>query len=118
MTIEDPVEISVDGLNQSQVHPDINYTRNPISGVRELERLMESLVPKLSEIVIPALIVQSSGDPVVDPKGSRRIFELLGSTDKQYILFHHQRHGILRGEDSQSVHKTIGDFITNIVKQV
>lgn len=26
MTIEDPVEISVDGLNQSQVHPDINYT--------------------------------------------------------------------------------------------
>ncbi|MFC1810922.1 GspE/PulE family protein [Patescibacteria group bacterium] len=26
LTIEDPVEISVDGLNQSQVHPDINYT--------------------------------------------------------------------------------------------
>lgn len=26
MTIEDPVEIQVDGLNQSQVHPDINYT--------------------------------------------------------------------------------------------
>ncbi len=26
MTIEDPVEIQVNGLNQSQVHPDINYT--------------------------------------------------------------------------------------------
>lgn len=26
LTIEDPVEIQVDGLNQSQVHPDINYT--------------------------------------------------------------------------------------------
>lgn len=26
MTIEDPVEIQVDGLNQSQVHPDISYT--------------------------------------------------------------------------------------------
>jgi type IV pilus assembly protein PilB len=26
MTIEDPVEIQLDGLNQSQVHPDINYT--------------------------------------------------------------------------------------------
>ncbi len=53
--------------------PDINYTRNPISGVRELERLMEALEPKLPEIDIPALIVQSSGDPIVDPKGSRRI---------------------------------------------
>lgn len=26
MTIEDPVEIQMNGLNQSQVHPDINYT--------------------------------------------------------------------------------------------
>lgn len=26
LTIEDPVEIQLDGLNQSQVHPDINYT--------------------------------------------------------------------------------------------
>jgi type II secretory ATPase GspE/PulE/Tfp pilus assembly ATPase PilB-like protein len=26
MTIEDPVEIQMDGLNQSQVHPDIDYT--------------------------------------------------------------------------------------------
>ncbi|MEZ4086850.1 MAG: ATPase, T2SS/T4P/T4SS family [Candidatus Gracilibacteria bacterium] len=26
MTIEDPVEIQLDGLNQSQVHPDIDYT--------------------------------------------------------------------------------------------
>ncbi len=26
LTIEDPVEIQMDGLNQSQVHPDINYT--------------------------------------------------------------------------------------------
>lgn len=26
LTIEDPVEIQLDGMNQSQVHPDINYT--------------------------------------------------------------------------------------------
>ena len=26
LTIEDPVEIQMEGLNQSQVHPDINYT--------------------------------------------------------------------------------------------
>ena len=26
LTIEDPVEIQINGLNQSQVHPDINYT--------------------------------------------------------------------------------------------
>jgi esterase/lipase len=94
--------------------PDINYTRNPISGVRELERLMEALEPKLPDIDMPALILQSSEDPIVDPKGSRRIFELLGSKDKQYTLFHLQRHGILLGEDSHTVHKAIGGFIENL----
>jgi esterase/lipase len=95
-------------------NPDINYTRNPISGVRELERLMEALEPKLPDIDMPALIVQSSEDPIVDPKGSRRIFDLLGSKDKQYVLFHLQRHGILLGEDSHTVHKAIGGFIENL----
>jgi esterase/lipase/1-acyl-sn-glycerol-3-phosphate acyltransferase len=94
--------------------PDINYTRNPISGVLELERLMEALEPKLPDIDMPALILQSSEDPIVDPKGSRRIFELLGSKDKQYTLFHLQRHGILLGEDSHTVHKAIGGFIENL----
>ena len=92
-------------------NPHINYLRNPISGVREIERLMDDLEPKLSDLHMPALIVQSRRDPVVDPKGSRKIFELLGTDDKEYRLFNFNRHGILLGESSQRVHKAIGDFI-------
>jgi esterase/lipase len=92
-------------------NPHINYLRNPISGVREIERLMDDLEPKLSDLHMPALIVQSSRDPVVDPKGSRKIFELLGTDDKEYRLFNFNRHGILLGEGSERVHKAIGDFI-------
>jgi esterase/lipase len=47
----------------------------------------------------------------VDPRGSRRIFELLGSEDKQYVLFNFDRHGILMKEGSDRVHKAIGDFV-------
>jgi esterase/lipase len=60
---------------------------------------------------MPALIVQSRRDPVVDPKGSRKIFELLGTHDKEYILFNFDRHGILLGDGAQRVHKAIGEFI-------
>ena len=56
---------------------------------------MESFEPKLSKIKIPAPVVQAMGDPVVNSKGSRRLFEFLGSEDKQYILFNFNRHGIL-----------------------
>jgi esterase/lipase/1-acyl-sn-glycerol-3-phosphate acyltransferase len=92
-------------------NPEINYRRNPISGVRELERLMDHLSPKLSQITIPSLVVQSREDPVVDPRGSERLFNLLGAQDKQYVVFNFKRHGILSGEGSQRVHQVVADFI-------
>ena len=101
-------------VNNNAENPHINYLRNPISGVLEIERLMESLESKLSEIVIPALVAQSQGDPVVDPGGSKRIFERLGSADKTYLLFNFSRHGILLGEGAGRVHQAIWHFIKRL----
>jgi len=92
-------------------NPHINYLRNPISGVRELARLMDDVEPKLSGLHKPALIIQSRRDPVVDPKGSRKIFELLGTQQKEHLLVNLDRHGILLGEGSQRVHQIIGEFV-------
>ncbi len=95
-------------------NPHINYTRNPVSGVREIERLMDDLEPRLSGIEIPALVVQSSNDPVVDPRGSEKIFRRIGSRDKKYVLFSMNRHGILLGEDSEMVHQVVCDFLRQL----
>jgi len=95
-------------------NPHINYFRNPVSGVLELERLMETVDEKLPDIQMPALVVQSLGDPVVKPSGSRRAFKRIGSENKSYILFNFDRHGILLGEGAEKVHKAIGDFIENL----
>ncbi|MCU0560271.1 MAG: alpha/beta fold hydrolase [Desulfobacterales bacterium] len=95
-------------------NPHINYHRNPVSGVREIERLMDDLEPRLERIRIPALILQASADPVVDPRGARKIFDRLGSKDKQYLLFSFSRHGILLGEDSGRVHRAIAEFLDRL----
>lgn len=95
-------------------NPHINYTRNPIGGVRELGLLMEALEPKLPSIKLPVLVVQSSKDPLVSPKGSRRIFNRLGSLDKLYLLFDIPRHGILLGDGAHRVHRVIGNFIKRL----
>lgn len=95
-------------------NPHINYNRNPISGIRELERLMHSLVAKLPDILCPTLVVQADRDPVVNPSGSRRLFERLGATDKTYSLLNFSRHGILLGEGAERVHETISNFIDQI----
>jgi esterase/lipase len=95
-------------------NPHINYIRNPISGVAEIDRLMDDLEPRLADIKVPTLVVQSTGDPVVDPKGSRKIFELIGSLEKEYLLFSFERHGILLGEGANKVHMSIGNFINKL----
>jgi esterase/lipase len=92
----------------------INYVRNPIAGIRELERLMDKVEERLKQVRVPALVVQSAGDPVVDPKGSRRVFDLIGSEDKKYMLFNFDRHGILLGEGATKVHRVIGNFLDDI----
>jgi esterase/lipase/1-acyl-sn-glycerol-3-phosphate acyltransferase len=97
-------------------NPHINYSRNPISGVREIERLMDKIEPKLHEIQVPALVIQSSRDPVVDPKGSKRIFDLLGSDNKDYMLVNYDRHGILLGPDAGRVHQGIAEFVQQFRK--
>ncbi|MDA8140513.1 MAG: alpha/beta fold hydrolase, partial [Desulfobacteraceae bacterium] len=97
-------------------NPHINYLRNPIAGVRELERLMDAVEPRIEHIRVPALVAQSMDDPVVNPKGSERIFQRIGSEDKQYITFNIKRHGILLGEGSERVHRTIGEFVDQLRK--
>jgi esterase/lipase/1-acyl-sn-glycerol-3-phosphate acyltransferase len=92
-------------------NPHINYQRNPVSGVREIERLMDELEPKLRRISSPALVIHSDQDPVVDPRGSAKIFEMLGSADKRCTLFSIPRHGILIGPQSEKVYRVIGDFV-------
>lgn len=101
-------------LENRPENPHINYFRNPVSGVRELERLMKSLEPKLPSIKVPALVVQSTGDPVVNLEGTKRVFDMLGSKRKKYVLFDFDCHGILVCEGSERVHRTIGNFIKHL----
>ena len=98
----------------SPEHPDINYARLPVTGVNELERYMAALEPNLPAIKVPALVIQSSGDPVVDPGGSKKLFDRLGSKEKEYLEFDFERHGILMGEGAGRVHAAIGDFIGRV----
>ncbi|MFW5855118.1 MAG: serine aminopeptidase domain-containing protein, partial [Thermodesulfobacteriota bacterium] len=63
---------------------------------------------------VPALVVHTRRDPIADPEGSRRIFEKIGSRDKQYILFNYERHSLLFGEGAHRIHRAISDFIEDI----
>lgn len=99
-------------------NPHINYLRNPISGIQELDKLMKSTEDRLNDIHLPTLLVQSDEDPVVDEKGTRKAFKLLGSARKRCLLIHSDRHGILLGNGAPEVYQVVQEFIDGLIKPV
>lgn len=103
-----------DFIENHPENPDISYSRNPVSGIQEIELFMNELEARLPKISAPVLIVHTRRDPIADPEGSRRIFEMIGSENKQYILFNYERHGLLIGDGAYRVFRAIGDFIEDL----
>ena len=98
-------------VDNNPENPHINYFRNPLSAVLEMGRLMNALEPRLEKITIPALIIQSFQDPVVNYEGAMKIFAKLSSEDKEYLLVNTARHGIINGEGSRRIFSAVEEFL-------
>jgi esterase/lipase/1-acyl-sn-glycerol-3-phosphate acyltransferase len=92
-------------------NPDINYSRNPVSGLDQLMELMDRVSERLEEITVPTLVIQGSEDPVVHPEGTEELYQRLGTSDKEMTVFPAARHVIIRGEGSQKVFVRVWGFI-------
>jgi len=99
-------------------YPDINYPRNHLNGVWQLERMMAPVRRALPQVRVPTLVVQADRDPVVRPDGSRDLFARLGAVDKQYVPMAFTRHGILRGEGSEVVHERVEEWLRDLVHRL
>ncbi len=106
--------IAKEFIRHETENPGIDYLRNPVAGIRQLEKFMDSLEPKLGSITTPVLVVQSRKDPMVNPDGTTRLFKKLGSAIKEFYLLDFDRHGILLGRGAQRVYRIIADFMESL----
>ncbi len=95
-------------------NPHINYSRNPVRGVYELERLMKYVRTRLPDVQGPVLVIQGSDDPVVNPVSGTDIFSRLGSANKQLVQISADHHGILRGKASDEVKEKVLIFLKSV----
>ncbi len=72
----------------------VAYDKNPETGIKQVEELMELVEPLLKTLKAPGLIIQSRENPIVDVKGSEKLFSSLGSQLKEYYLFDTRQHGL------------------------
>lgn len=100
-------------LDFSHGNKHVNYGQNPVEGISEVGRLLEAIEKDYPRITQPALIIQANKNPVVDPAGSRRLYDRINSTEKEYCLLSYDRHVLVNGERADKVFRKIGDFISD-----
>ncbi len=96
-------------------NPHINYLRNPVSGVNELEKLMNLVEKRIKYIKDPTLVIQGSEDPVVNPVSGREIYEKIGARNKKFVSIEAKHHGILRGKEAEQVNTKVLEFLKDVL---
>ncbi len=104
----------MDFVTNTPENPHINYFRNPVAGVSELGKLMKVVEENLPLVKDPALIMQGSDDPVVNPVSGLEIFDHLGTERKELIRIYAKRHGIVRGRESEEVKAKTLEFLKKV----
>lgn len=95
-------------------NPNINYSRNYISGVVQLEKLMNECNKSLNLVDLPALIIQGKNDPVVDPKSAENIYKKINSNIKYLSMLDFNNHVIIYSERRELVFKEIKNFLNKL----
>ena len=99
-------------FNESE-HPHINYRNVPIRALYELTQLNDQLRRQVSRITCPVTLIQSTGDPVVDPASANLLFDQLANQQKRLYWVEAERHGILY-EDIGDTHQHVVDFLARL----
>jgi carboxylesterase len=59
------------------------YTKRPMEGIHQINRLIKKIESELAAVTAPAIIAYADGDQTVDPQSAIELFHLLGSQDKK-----------------------------------
>jgi esterase/lipase len=78
---------------------------------------MKVVEDRLKFVADPALIIQGSDDPVVDPVSGLEIFGRIGTERKQLFRIYARHHGIIRGKEAGEVNARVLEFVKRIFSQ-
>jgi carboxylesterase len=99
-------------LEMRQAH--VDYPQNPTRGIIELRDLLEVMRQSLPEITAPALLVHSRCDEGVIPENMPKIYERLGSADKEMLWLEQSGHVVTRDLDRERVFAAAEAFVRRV----
>lgn len=104
-------------VENNSENPTVNYSKNYLSGVNELGKLMDKCFHNLGRIRNPALMVYSKNDPIVKSASSKIIEAEIKSHIKELLEIDANNHIIIIGESSHKVFNAIEKFLFQLLQE-
>ncbi len=105
-----------DWRNPEAVRDHIDYPDYPTRAILELKDLLVQMQRALPSVSTPVLLVQSRQDGSVAPESMQRIYDCLGTSDKQMLWVENSGHVITREPDRQQVFEAVEAFIQRVTQ--
>lgn len=86
-------------------------THFSIPALYGLTEVITAVVPGLTEVRSPALVIHSKKDQLAAPAGARRVMKCLGSGDKRLVWLERSHHLMMYDKEKDMVFRTIQEFI-------
>ncbi|WP_114571845.1 alpha/beta hydrolase [Exiguobacterium flavidum] len=109
---EDAPDIKATGVHE------IVYDTVPTRAAKKLLALIEQTLPHLSSVDTPALVLYSAVDHVVPPDNSRRLYELLASSNKRCRCLPNSYHVATLDNDQQLIVEETLRFIESLAEEL
>jgi len=95
-------------VEQMNHDPLLAHETQPTKTVAEMVRADERLKKEFPQIKLPVLILHGTADKATKPSGSKRFYEMAGSSDKTLKLYEGHYHDLLNDQDKEAV---LGDIV-------
>jgi len=90
----------------------VDYPYFPTRSLLQLKALLQEMTRGLAEIKVPVLLIQSHGDHSIPAESMDKIYEQLGSKQKEKLWVEDSGHVIVREPEREKVFRATFDFIS------
>ncbi|MBJ20606.1 MAG: alpha/beta fold hydrolase [bacterium] len=83
----------------------------PLDSIQELIRLQSEVIPELPRIEVPILVAHGERDRTARPRDARRLYDEVGSTEKEIFLLARSGHVATVDYDGPALARATADFL-------
>ncbi len=104
-------------FNDFDIQDMLKITRLSIRNVLNLVKVLVPLQNIVKTIEVPVLILQGTGDKVLDPLGAKMLYNSVKSPQKKVVLFKNANHSLFMDKNSQHMYEIVDEWTKRFISK-